>query len=708
MPVPPGAYVGEQDGLSSLTQVRNLSTFDPTAKRILASSAQNASGVGSPRLISNIFGVIPSGIFSAQNFGFPVIRLTVKATGLPTVSTFGVPKVGGPIQTLSTTSITSSAAFGVPKLVKTLKPVGLTSTVALGVPHLNLTVKTVGISSAQAFGLARLVQTFTTVSIGSAQAFGTAQVIETVKPAGISTAQALGTPALARILKPTGIPSAQAFGTVSIAQMVRPVGISSGVLIGASQVNMTVKVGAGVASGQALGAPSINQLITPPGIASGEHVGSPLIQGTSPTQTIVAVGIVSAQAFGNTNLNLTLKPTGVASGSVFGTPSAVKTVQPVGIASAETLGLTALTQTVKPPGIVSGQAFGTPSISKILKPTAIASSQAFGAPNVSLSGISASGTNYEFTATEFRLNNPTTSKYHTLYVVGTTGIEQFEWDAGNISAPGGALASSGHYEFTAGGKFRLKNNDTGLYHEFWLEGSIGSEYLVIGPSGASNPGVILGQGLLYKFENGTFYILNLSLGLWYPLHFIGTLGAEQLEYGQATVGAILPPGITSQQAFGTPIVSNSGVPSSGSNYEFTPTEFRLENSGLAKYYTFYVVGASGLEQLEWITPGFNSTPGNPLISGAHYEFSTSARFRVKNVDTGLYHELWLEGATNAEQLIIGPGSAAAPGVIVSSGPLFRFAGAAFYILNITNSLWYPVDFTGPVGGEQFEYGVGGP
>jgi len=153
------------------------------------------------------------------------------------------------------------------------------------------------------------------------------------------------------------------------------------------------------------------------------------------------------------------------------------------------------------------------------------------------------------------------------------------------------------------------------------------------------------------------------------------------------------------------IVPADEVPVTGLNYLFSTLGFALINNDSGNWHLFHVEGALNEENAWWEDAVPLVPIGAVIGSGLNYEFSTSARFRIKNTDTAKYHGIWMVGAANEEQLEIGASGSSDPDVTLLTGPRFRFSLNQFWMKNVDTGLWQPPSFDGPDDAAQLNYGV---
>jgi len=101
------------------------------------------------------------------------------------------------------------------------------------------------------------------------------------------------------------------------------------------------------------------------------------------------------------------------------------------------------------------------------------------------------------------------------------------------------------------------------------------------------------------------------------------------------------------------------VPVSGNNFQYNAGKLQFKNIDTGLYHTLWVVGAVGQEQTQLDQPGDAAIVVSGLIPiyGNNYRLK-NGYLQFKNIDTGLYHTLNVAGPVGFEQLnIVTPGEA---------------------------------------------------
>jgi len=137
-----------------------------------------------------------------------------------------------------------------------------------------------------------------------------------------------------------------------------------------------------------------------------------------------------------------------------------------------------------------------------------------------------------------------------------------------------------------------------------------------------------------------------------------------------------------------------------SNYMFveyvdaSDNRFALRKPGDAEEYVIFIQGGSGAEYI-LIEAGVNQTPGtDPVaVESFGFQFSSDGYFRLKNVDTGLWHAITVDAGV----LVIAAGIiSAAASFTYNPGLNFRITGNKFDFKDIVTGDWYRPTITGLV------------
>lgn len=384
----------------------------------------------------------PTGIASDEVFGTSVIgrgAVDVSPSGVASLEAFGNPVVAD-MQSITVNGIASEEAFGTTSFTVgavDVTPAGIASDEAFGATTLTTaySILASGIAGEEAFGASVLTTTIglTPTGIASLEAFGATTVAVgavDLAPNGIASLEAFGTTVVANAatdparvtqsslevlyqpakpdarntqsvievlyhevttLLPSGIDSAEAFGTTTItsgAVNLAPSGIASAELFGATTLSTTYDILAnGIVSLEAFGGAlvAVEQVLLPNGITSAEAFGGAVL-----SLTLTANGIASAEVFGNATLSLNFQPVGVASAEAFGSLTVSVggvNIAPSGIASDETFGVAIVASDdkfINAAGIASDEAFGGATITSVydIATTGITSDELFGSASL--------------------------------------------------------------------------------------------------------------------------------------------------------------------------------------------------------------------------------------------------------------------------------------------------------------------------------------
>jgi hypothetical protein len=394
---------------------------------------------------------------------------------------------------------------------------------------------------------------------------------QTIIASGIATLEAFGTDVIQLFVVPSAITTLEAFGTQLIRLFVTPSGIVTGEAFGSH----TIVPGA------------VSVVLT--GIASLEAFGT-LVIGLQ----VVTTGISTAEVFGTPQLNLLLQPTGILTGGEFGTAHLIHTVQPTGIISAEAFGTATVAQVafIVPTSIPSDEAFGTSVIVLTIHADGIATAEAFGSYTISpgtvtilvssIDSLGAFGTSLInlalqaigiLSAEEFGI--PVLGLYVT--PTGITSLEAFGTAQLNLYIVSTGVASDEQFGTAILGSFTIVQPSSVNSLEVF-----GSHILVPGvvtvlPNGIESleafgtasinlliealgvaSAEAFGTALLRLFINATGIDSAEQFGT--PLIYLFLLPTDiptAEDFGSASIvsgNAILPNGIGSEEAFGTPLI----------------------------------------------------------------------------------------------------------------------------------------------------------
>lgn len=141
------------------------------------------------------------------------------------------------------------------------------------------------------------------------------------------------------------------------------------------------------------------------------------------------------------------------------------------------------------------------------------------------------------------------------------------------------------------------------------------------------------------------------------------------------------------------------VQASGVNFLFTATSLLIKNVDEGKWYKPFVVGAAGVEQLDFGTEVVSPVAVLPAVTGDNYQFATGAILRIKHDSSGNYHRYdWYDGGTGFE---LAAGVASSPAVSVTTpGTNYRFVGAVLQFKDLSGG-WFVPALVGPAASQQW-------
>jgi hypothetical protein len=100
------------------------------------------------------------------------------------------------------------------------------------------------------------------------------------------------------------------------------------------------------------------------------------------------------------------------------------------------------------------------------------------------------------------------------------------------------------------------------------------------------------------------------------------------------------------------------LPASGGNYQYNAGKFQLKNLDTGLFHTVWVVGQPNAEQLQTDQPGEGPIVVTGLVPQAGNNYRLKAgNLQFRNLDTGLYHTLHIVGAPGFEMTQIATGEA---------------------------------------------------